>query len=279
MSTTWQTFGHEGVKEILDKALANGRLAHAYLFAGPSGVGKRTLAEEFAKKILGAGSLVNHPDFLPLDEPGEIKVERLREFTARVALRPLLGQNKVALINNAERLNAESANALLKTLEEAPPSTVIILVGRQQGLLPTVLSRCQILGFGALSEPQLREFAQTLPARVTNEMLGLCFGCPGELVRLAAEQPWLESRLQAVSTWRELKGQASAQRLLRVTELAELENFQLYELFGLWLDWELRQLRQQPKSFSVLEALRQAMVGIGQNRNKKSLLQSLFMSF
>src|SRR5574340_798591 len=116
MGSGWQTFGHESVKRVLDKQLKLKKFPHAYLFFGPEGVGKKTLALEFAAKILGAGNLSVHPDFQILEEADNIAVERTREFIASLGFKPLAAKYRVAVVNDAQNLSSQSGNALLKTL-------------------------------------------------------------------------------------------------------------------------------------------------------------------
>ena len=116
MESSWTTFGFEAVKNILDKQMKAGKLAQAYLFCGPEGIGKKTLAVELAKKILQTENVSNHPDFQILSEEGEISVERVRQFIAGLSYKPFFAEKKVAIIDSAQNLNTQSGNALLKTL-------------------------------------------------------------------------------------------------------------------------------------------------------------------
>src|SRR5262249_30749997 len=133
------------------RAVGRGRLAHAYLFTGPTGVGKRLFAVELARALLceaspgaleacgrcpscllmGAG---NHPDFAVAVRPPEaleFPIELMRSVCAGFSLRPARGRGKVVVIDDADDLNEESANCFLKTLEEPPPRSVLILIGSQ----------------------------------------------------------------------------------------------------------------------------------------------------
>ena len=175
MGKTFQIFGHETIKNILEKQLSAGVFPHAYLFVGPQGVGKKALGLELAQKILGAENVTGHPDFLLLDVEGEIKMESALEFISRLSLKPFIGKYKVAIINNAENLNQQSGNALLKTLEEASGSTIIILVAGFGKLLPTIVSRCQTFNFHGFSKEELVTHSANLSLKATQEMIDLSF--------------------------------------------------------------------------------------------------------
>lgn len=174
--------GQDAVVEQFVRAAAHRRIAGSYLFLGPSGVGKSTVALAIAKSLLcerphpglvacgGCASCVqadggSHPDIDVVAKPADratIPLEafigdpehRMREGLCwRLLLRPALGGRKVAIILDADQLSDEAANCLLKTLEEPPDSAVIILVGTSlERQLPTIRSRCQIVRFQPLAE-------------------------------------------------------------------------------------------------------------------------------
>ena len=182
--------------EQLQRAFAAGRMPHAYIFAGPDGVGKFTTARELAKMLLchdriqtgGEGPFADscarcescllfeqgaaHPDFVALSKemirfvrdpeerkrsPTEFPKSVVDEFLIeKVAARPAMGERKVYVIRQAERLNRSSQNALLKVLEEPPPHCLIVLLcTRVDSLLPTTLSRCQVVRFGPVDEARI----------------------------------------------------------------------------------------------------------------------------
>ncbi len=164
--------GHKRQIDILQRSLKNQRIAHAYLFEGPDGVGKRLVALALARALFcqtgtGCGDCPpcrkvdhnNHPDLHLLDAEGtSIKIDQVRSLQQDLSLRPLEGKYKVCLIDGAEQLNPAAANALLKTLEEPQPNTVIILLTSQpEKLLPTIRSRCQRLPFHRLPKQRLAE--------------------------------------------------------------------------------------------------------------------------
>jgi DNA polymerase-3 subunit delta' len=151
---------HEA-KRLLAAALQEGP-AHAYLFHGPSGVGKRELARRFAAELLGDHARVergSHPDLYLLEPLGEqIRIDDVRELRRDLHMRPFEAERRVYLVFGADSLNEDAADALLKDLEEPPPYAVIVLVAERIGPLPeTIRSRCQLVPFRRLSEPAVRE--------------------------------------------------------------------------------------------------------------------------
>jgi DNA polymerase-3 subunit delta' len=151
---------HEA-KRLLAAALQDGP-AHAYLFHGPAGVGKRELARRFAAELLGDHARVergSHPDLYLLEPLGEqIRIDDVRELRRDLHMRPFEAERRVYLVFGADSLNEDAADALLKDLEEPPPYAVIVLVAERIGPLPeTIRSRCQLVPFRRLSEPAVRE--------------------------------------------------------------------------------------------------------------------------
>jgi DNA polymerase-3 subunit delta' len=166
-----QIIGHDRQKEILHRALETGRLAHAYLFAGPDGIGKRLVAIALARTLFcdeqrGCGDCIpcrkidhcNHPDLHTLEPDGtSIKIEQVRRFQRELNLKPLEAPYKVCLIDNAEAMTVGAANALLKTLEEPRGDTLLILLSAQpHRLLETIRSRCQHLQFKRHSRQKIQ---------------------------------------------------------------------------------------------------------------------------
>lgn len=274
----WQTFGHENIKNILSKQTESGKVPHAYLFSGPNGVGKRTLALEFAKSLLKTEKLDNHPDFQVLDlGSAEITAEAVKDFIAKTAFMPFLAAKKVAIINNAENLNSQSSNALLKTLEEPSESSVIILIASQASVLPTVYSRCQVLRFNSFSREQMEAFAKQHNIQVGREILSLSFGRAGRLKKLAEDKGFLQKQSNSVAAYQTLGAQPAGEKLMAVGEYAEQESWELAENFQLWLNWQLSALASEPNNFLKLSAITQALAGLKANLNKKMVLQNLFL--
>lgn len=185
--------GHDAVAERFVRAMERNRLASTFLFVGPEGVGKRTFALALAQALLcdrvakeqppqitlescgecpqcKQAQAGTHPDILQVAKPADKadiplalligeKEHRMRAgLCYEISLRPFSGRRKIALINDADYLNTEGANALLKTLEEPPDDSLLILIGTaEQRQLPTIRSRCQIVRFGSLTEEIVAE--------------------------------------------------------------------------------------------------------------------------
>ena len=167
--------GHDKIIAQLHHAIRSNRIAGAYLFVGPAGVGKETVAIHFAKSIncleSGEGAcrdciscrktdVGNHPDTQIVSPSGAwIRIDQIRELQKRIVYRPLEGVRKVVILREAERMNLEAANCLLKTLEEPPAESVLILLTTNiDALLPTIRSRCQIIKFNPLTPNELGRY-------------------------------------------------------------------------------------------------------------------------
>lgn len=192
--------GNESVKSYLCKAIEEERLPHALLFSGPSGVGKSLFAKELAIQVLKTSAdrieKEGHPDFhvlRPEGKSGTHSIESLRHLIDDVHAAPFEGQAKFFVIYDAERMQPAAANALLKTLEEPSPFTIILLMTSHfQEMLPTIVSRCSPVRFHPLSEVDI---ATILKAK----------GLPGQYAFLAqgsaeyacelAQKPALEKLL------------------------------------------------------------------------------------
>ena len=184
--------GHEAVWDLFRRAVQRHRLASTFLFVGPAGIGKRALAMRLAQALLceqatphelheldelqACGTCpacqqvaaLSHPDLILISKPEDknfIPIElfigdrehRMREGLCHdISLKPFRGGRKIAIIDDADFLNQEGANCLLKTLEEPPPKSVLILIGTsEQRQLPTIRSRCQVVRFAPLPPAQM----------------------------------------------------------------------------------------------------------------------------
>jgi DNA polymerase-3 subunit delta' len=207
--------GHDAIVRSFDIAWRKGRLGHAFLFVGPVGVGKHTLARELARAVLcetrsnelkacgrcascalaDAGS---HPDLFLAARPEdkvEFPIDVVRELIEHLSLKPARGGRKVAIVDDADDMTAEAANAFLKTLEEPPGASLLILIGgpspdRQYA---TIQSRCQIVSFAPLGREELSSLLRANgiddPVRL-DRLVRVAGGSIGQAMALDDESLW-----------------------------------------------------------------------------------------
>jgi DNA polymerase III subunit delta' len=225
---TFENFPEQAeAKRLLRAALIEGP-AHAYLFYGPPGVGKRTAAVAFAAGLIGDRGRVergSHPDLYVIEPVGDqIRIDEIRELRRDLHMRPFEADRRVYLVYAAETMNEDAADALLKDLEEPPPYAVIVLVADDLGPLPdTIRSRCQLVPFTRLSERAIREeIAARAPGLEPAEAASLARLAAGRLDRAerlldpdsAKRRQVLLEVARAVYTDPEFEPGEAAQRIL-----------------------------------------------------------------
>ena len=179
-------------KRLLHGAVSEGA-AHAYLFHGPAGVGKRRAALELAAALLGderrvLGDKPSHPDLYLLEPLGEmIRIDEIRELHRDLHMRPYEASRRVYVVFGAHLLNEDAADALLKDLEEPPPYAVIVLVADELGPLPaTIRSRCQLVPFRRLSAAAVRDWiTERAPELAESQVRAVARVAAGRLDRAA----------------------------------------------------------------------------------------------
>lgn len=165
--------GQEAIVKTLQNALKSNKLSHAYLFSGPRGTGKTTMAKLFAKALnceQGIGQQCNtcencrllnqnaHPDIIEIDAASNNGVEEVRDLIDKVKYSPIKGRYKVYIIDEVHMMTPSAFNALLKTLEEPPTHVLFILATTEpHKIIPTILSRCQRYDFGKVSRLDMRQ--------------------------------------------------------------------------------------------------------------------------
>ncbi len=207
--------GQGQVIKILQDELKADRVKHAYLFNGQAGVGKFSLGREFAKAILcledeidSCGKCINcrkvkhhnHPDvkyIQPEADKSSIGIDQIRQLQKEIAYKPYEGSHKIYLIKEADKLTEQAANSLLKTLEEPPPFAVIILLVEELSrILPTVISRCQLIRLRDLTNDEIIDILLKGDISKTraNLLAKLAEGSPGKALQLAENEELLAQR-------------------------------------------------------------------------------------
>ena len=191
--------GNNNVKNILIKSINNETVLHSYMFIGEQGIGKKLIAEQFAKMILCEAyegkecdkckSCVefnsgNNPDFKMIEPDGKtIKIEQIREMQTKVAEKPVNSGKKIYIIDDADLMTKEAQNCLLKTLEEPPEYIVIILiVSNENRVLTTIKSRCMKMHFEKISDEEIKKYLNEICGiqDFNNNILKMCDGSIGK---------------------------------------------------------------------------------------------------
>ncbi len=177
-STFEEVVGQEYVVRSIKNAVRTGKTGHAYLFCGPRGTGKTTMARLLAKSVnctnpehAPCGTCENcvaanngtHPDIVEINAANETHVEDIRDLIERSRLAPMMGRNKIYIIDEVHQLSSAASSALLKTLEEPPENVIFVLATTDpQKLLPTIISRCQRFDFSKVKKNQISKHLMSI---------------------------------------------------------------------------------------------------------------------
>lgn len=223
--------GHERILAFIEHAASADRLAHAYLFAGPEHVGKMAAALAVAASLLGTGAPASHPDFTLIErgrDPktgklhGWIVIDQAHALVGRLSLGAFMGGWKVCVIDGAHLLNTEAANALLKTLEEPRPKTVLILLAiSESDVLPTIRSRCQVMRFDRVPSATIVGHLIAAGTAPDKALLyaRLSGGLPGKAIAFAEDPAAIESLFALRDTFLGFPGVSIAERWAAIGKL------------------------------------------------------------
>ena len=253
-----QLFGQEKAHRLLRRSLAAGRIPHAYLFKGPQGVGKKLFALGVAAAVncrdtrsIGACGVCpsckkfrsgNHPDYVVVSpDKGGIKIDQIRRLARELGYPPYESPMRVVVIEDVQTMRREAANSLLKTLEEPPENNLLILTAEaSQEILPTLISRCQVIPFGQLSmEDTVAILAAHGIERDNGVLLArLAEGSPGRaLLMQKSDMIVLWRKMVAFLSDPAVDGDRDVGVLLRYAEEMAALKEQLPALFGLLKIW------------------------------------------
>jgi DNA polymerase-3 subunit delta' len=229
--------GNAKVVRYLDKALEKSFVSHAYLFEGPAGVGKTTLALRFASELLDDSyELVRkNPDLLFItvqDDESQIDVDTIRTLQKDLSLYPFKSRYKVAIIEKAEFMNRTAANSLLKTLEEPGKTSVLILLSSDTGkLLDTIKSRCQTISLNPVSSVEMEA---RLTGKNAKEAIRLAQGRPGVAISLLEDAELFQDTLTTSSKVLDLLDADNFQRMQQAATVGALDKREAARVLDLW---------------------------------------------
>lgn len=254
----WSVVGHEQQKQLFDDAITSGRLAHAYALVGPGGVGKFGVACDIARRVVGQEVLSASVDVLvvkPDEESSGVSVETIRQMVRPwVQGKPRVSSRKVLVMDQADTLSMEAANALLKILEEPPSQTVFLLVADDAGRLPaTVRSRCQIVAFAPLSYEEFASLMKSRGLEASTKLLSqACGNCPGRALKLAQDGK-LDHVARIISDFERVVGAGITARIRWAQEMAD--NEQAGDDILLLLSYMHHRMESNPTLAPVVRAL------------------------
>jgi DNA polymerase-3 subunit delta' len=329
----WQIYGHEWASQILQKHIIQNNVRHAYLFSGPPGIGRRSLAIRFAQAInciqppspgepCGECRICKQTEKMQqvdltitksLEDSKTIKVEQVRELQNSLSLSPYEAKYRVALLLNFQEATPNAQNALLKTLEEAPSKVILIITADSvENLLPTIVSRCEILRLRPLSIQQctaaLNEHWQ-IPNEMATELAHLTAGKIGQAVGYHQDPEQMEKLHQLVQDVFDLLGSSLVERFSYAEQATDMRRknvnrdslgLMLQTWLSLWRDFyicasgsdmPLTYINFQSLSQKTAEQidhdlihgqllrLESALTQLDQNLNSKLLLETLLLDW
>ncbi len=228
-ATDWPVVGHRAAVDLLRRSIVTGQVGHAYLFTGPEGIGRRTLARVFAQALVcqhepgarpcGSCSACRradrniHPDVLTISleqqaagdtrdsKNTRISIETIRELRSNLSLRPLEADWRVALLEDVELFSLAAYDALLKTLEEPPPFVVLLLIATELDSVPeTIRSRCRPVSLEPLSRADVATalIVRGIDPELATMVAGVTRGRIGKAIELASDEAALAARRTAI---------------------------------------------------------------------------------
>ncbi len=253
----WDMLGHEWAVAALKAHVANNSYRHAYLFTGPQGTGRRTLALRFAQALncpqpISPGEPcrtcrtclqtenMQHPDLAVLQSErigGVLKVDQVRELQHSLSLAPYQASHRVAILLRFEEANPSASNALLKTLEEPPQHVVLLLTAESgEGLLPTIVSRCELMRLRPLKLETVQQGLQTrwqVPEEQARLLAHLSSGRVGYALNLYQQTELMQLRKDILDQHNSLLSFSRVERFAYVEDLAK-DRERLRQALEIW---------------------------------------------
>jgi DNA polymerase-3 subunit delta' len=326
MTDNWGLLGHEWAVDMLSQHVARHAARHAYLFCGPPGLGRKTLALRFAQALnctrpLAPGipcracrdcrqiEAVTHPDLAVIEadaEGGTLKVDMVRESRRMLNLKPYQSKYRVALFLRFQEANDNAANALLKTLEEAPAHAILILTAdNPEQLLPTIVSRCEVLRLRPLPVEAVEAWLaeRGVEAEQARLLAHISSGRPGYAVKLLEDGNLLERREMRLSDLQMLLPASRLDKFAYAEKLSK-DKDAVRQAFLIWLSYwrdvmlrtaqaetkivnidrnmEIEFLAGQldlPQARRIVSALERALEQLERNVNARLLIEVLLLDW
>lgn len=255
----WNLLGHEWAVDMLRGQIARDTVRHAYLLTGAPGLGRRTLALRFAQALncpqpIAPGEpcgtcrdctqteTMLHPDMTVVQaetEGGTLKVDQIREVRRTLSFKPFQAKYRVAIFLRFQETSAGAANALLKTLEEAPGHVILILTAdNPEGLLPTIPSRCEVLRLRPVPVEVIEAHlvSNGAEADIANLIAHISNGRPGYALRLLNDESALEFRAERLADLGELLSATRVQKFKYAEKLAK-DKDSMRQTLQIWLSY------------------------------------------
>jgi DNA polymerase-3 subunit delta' len=255
----WELAGHDWAVTLLKQHMASDQVRHAYLFSGSAGIGRRTLALRFAKavncpdvsddlepcgkcRICRQFERMEHPDLTVIDieeDSQSIKVDQVRELQRTLSLTPIEAKYRVALLLNFQNATESAQNALLKTLEEAPSRAILLVtVDSVDHLLPTIVSRCEILRMRTMPVEMLKQYLIGIyPSKEAEAAIfaSVSGGRVGEALTLIAEPEKAKQRTDWIDLLLEMVEADRVDRFKYVEKQFRYDRERLHQALQVWL--------------------------------------------
>ncbi len=321
-NNNYSIIGHKDILDMLEQAISNNRLSHAYLFLGPENIGKKTISIHFAQKLQCLNTKKkpckacsaceqiqadNHPDTQILSSSDTIKIEEIRDLQHNLYLNSYNSPYKIAVIIDADKMTNEAQNAFLKTLEEPPGETILILTTADKNkLLPTIISRCQTVVFRNVNTEEIKKALKLkkLSEKQASELARLANGKPGLSISMLEKPELLDKREERIKVTLELRKASPLEKFDQASQISKAGSEEIGIFLDFWLSWfrdllliklnspslvinmaHLEVLNKEASFYNknglrdLISKLEQTKEFLNYNINQRLLLEALFLAF
>ena len=243
MSFKKTIIGNERIAEMLEKNYKTKKLSHAYLFEGPEHIGKKTLALGFCKLLLDDGkeNILENPDLIILSsskENKQITIEEIRKLEKTLGLYPYCSKYKIAVIEQAEKMNKAAANALLKTLEEPNKTTVLILLSSNSKNIPeTIKSRCRRLKFLPVKRKLLEKFLEgkANDKSEAEKIIEISGYRPGKIIKFLEQRERINAAMEDTNKFSVIIEKSEDDKIDEAETISKMDADKIVSLLNLWV--------------------------------------------